>query len=178
MNNTIVLCAIPQEVEGLFYTEIFFSGVGKINAAATTEKIIQEHKPKLIINYGTAGSLDPSIKGLVKVTGFVDRDMDARPLGFDLGQTPFEDGVLIGKCGIVCGTGDTFATSTPEIGCDIVDMESFAIAKTCLKEGVTFKCFKYISDSTDENSANDWELNVRKGNELFKNLLIQNYGLS
>ena len=30
----------------------------------------------------------------------------------------------------------------------------------------------------DENSANDWELNVPKGNELFKNLLIQNYGIS
>ena len=94
--------------------------------------------------------------GLLEVTGFVDRDMDARPL-----FGTFEDGL---HCDINSR--------------NIVDMESFAIAKTCLKEGVTFKCFKYISDSTDENSANDWELNVRKGNELFKNLLIQNYGLS
>ena len=30
------------------------------------------------------------IKGLVKVTGFVDRDMDARSLNFKLGQTPMK----------------------------------------------------------------------------------------
>ena len=44
MINTIILCAIPQEVEGLHYTDIFFTGVGKINAAATTEHIIKECK--------------------------------------------------------------------------------------------------------------------------------------
>ena len=30
-----------------------------------------------------------------------------------------------------------FATSKPEIACDIVDMEAYAIAKTCLKEEVS-----------------------------------------
>ena len=65
--NTIVLCAIPEEVEGLHYTDVFFTGVGKINAASTTEQVIRDYKPKLIINYGTAGSLDPDIKGLIKV---------------------------------------------------------------------------------------------------------------
>ena len=125
MNNTIVLCAIPQEVEGLFYTEIFFSGVGKINAAATTEKIIQEHKPKLIINYGTAGSLDPSIKGLVKVTGFVDRDMDATPLNFKLGQTPMKKISV----GILNVEQEIRLLLPAQNYCDIVDMEAYAIAK-------------------------------------------------
>ena len=174
--NIAIVIALPQEAEGIKGYPVYLSGCGKVNATIATMTAIRDGAD-CIINYGTAGTVSEQ-SGLLEVTGFVDRDMDARPLGFDLGQTPFEDGVLIGKCGIVCGTGDTFAISTPEIGCDIVDMESFAIAKTCLKEGVTFKCFKYISDSTDENSANDWELNVRKGNELFKNLLIKNYGLS
>ena len=44
----------------------------------TTEQVIKDYKPKVIINYGTAGSPNPNITGLVKVTGFVDRDMDAR----------------------------------------------------------------------------------------------------
>tara|TARA_B100002019_G_scaffold8678_1_gene6885 strand:- start:118 stop:663 length:546 start_codon:yes stop_codon:yes gene_type:complete len=172
MNNTIVLCAIPQEVEGLFYTEIFFSGVGKINAAATTEKIIQEHKPKLIINYGTAGSLDPSIKGLVKVTGFVDRDMDATPLNFKLGQTPYEKDIMLGTPEVVCGTGDTFATAKPKIDCDIVDMEAYAIAKICKKHKVEFLCYKYISDSADESASSDWEQNVAKGCKQFKEQVL------
>ena len=119
MIDTIILCAIPEEVEGLHYTDVFFTGVGKINAAATTEQIIRDYKPKLVINYGTAGSLDLDLKGLVQVTGFVDRDMDARPLNFKLGQTPYEKDVMLGTPKVVCGTGDTFVTKKPEIDCDI-----------------------------------------------------------
>ena len=76
MIKVIVLCALPQEVDGLYNTEIFFTGVGKINAASTTEQIIKDYKPNLVINYGTAGAVNSNIKGLVQVTGFVDRDMD------------------------------------------------------------------------------------------------------
>ena len=126
----------------------------------------------LIINYGSAGATS-DVTGLVEVTGYVDRDMDAIALGCELGQTPFEEGVLIGKKGVVCGSGDNFATSKPKIQCDIVDMEAYAIAKTCFKEKINFKCFKYISDSADANSANDWEENVHKGNLLFAKLLYQ-----
>ena len=107
------------------------------------------------------------------MTGYVDRDMDARALQCELGQTPFEDGIIIGEQGIVCGSGDKFATSKPEIACDIVDMEAYAIAKTCHKEGVKFRSWKYISDAADENSANDWEENVHKGNSLFQKMLYR-----
>ena len=153
--NTIVLCAIPEEVEGLHYTDVFFTGVGKINAASTTEQVIRDYKPKLIINYGTAGSLDPDIKGLIKVTGFVDRDMDARPLNFELGQTPYEKDVMLGTPKVVCGTGDTFATKKPEIDCDVVDMEAFSYAKFCHSQKLSFICHKYISDSANNEAASD-----------------------
>jgi len=111
MEKLVVLCAIPEEVEGLYGTIVHFTGVGKINAAAETEKIINDSKPELIINYGTAGAVNKNISGLVEVTGFVDRDMDATPLNFKLGQTPYETDIMIGKPGIVCASGDTFATS-------------------------------------------------------------------
>tara|TARA_B100001094_G_scaffold60035_1_gene55526 strand:- start:11600 stop:12145 length:546 start_codon:yes stop_codon:yes gene_type:complete len=168
MNNVKILCALPQEVDGLYNTEVFFTGVGKVNAAATTEQIIKDYKPKLIINYGTAGTLKKEINGLVQVTGFVDRDMDATPQGFKLGQTPFEKDIMLGTPEVVCGTGDTFATSKPKIDCDIVDMEAYAIAKICKKHNVEFLCYKYISDSADDNASNEWEKNVAKGCKLFK----------
>ena len=174
MINTIILCAIPQEVEGLHYTDVFFTGVGKINAAATTEHIIKEYKPNLIINYGTAGSLNSDIKGLVKVTGFVDRDMDARPLNFKLGQTPYEKDIMLGTSEVVCGTGDTFATEKPKIDCDIVDMEAYAIAKICKKHKVDFLCYKYISDSADSNAADDLAKNVAKGCKQFREEILDN----
>ena len=85
---------------------------------------------KTIINYGTSGAVG-NLSGLIEPTGFVDRDMDVRPLGFELGQTPFEEGIRIGHKGIIVGSGDTFATSTPEIKCDLVDMEAYAIARVC-----------------------------------------------
>ena len=166
---TALIIALPEEAEGIEGHPIYLSGCGKINATIATMKAIHDGH-NLIINYGSAGTVG-DVSGLVEVTGYVDRDMDAIALGFKLGQTPFENGVMIGNKGIVCGSGDEFATSKPKIQCDIVDMEAYAIAKTCLKEKINFRCFKYISDSADENSANDWEENVHKGNLLFAELL-------
>ena len=99
--------------------------------------------------------------------------MDVRALGFKLGQTPFEGSVMIGRKGLVVGSGDSFAIEKPEIKCDIVDMEAYAIARVCKKYDVEFKCFKYISDNVDENSADDWKENVRKCNQLFQELLYE-----
>ena len=124
----------------------------------------------LIINYGSAGTVS-DVTGLVEVTGYVDRDMDVRPLGFRLGQTPFEEGIRIGRRGLVVGSGDSFAVGKPEIECDIVDMEAYAIARVCKKYDVDFKCFKYISDNADDNAASDWRENIKKGNELFQTML-------
>ena len=67
--------------------------------------------------------------------------------------------ILIGNPGVVCGTGDKFAISTPEIDCDIVDMEAYAIAKTCLKQEIDFRSFKYISDSADEKRGTREQIN-------------------
>ena len=178
MESIALIIALPQEAEGIEGYPIYLSGCGKVNATIAAMKAIRDGAD-YIINFGSAGAVN-SISGLVEVTGYVDRDMDARALKCQLGQTPFEDGIILGERGIVCGTGDKFATSTPEIECDIVDMESYAIAKTCIKEGIKFRSFKYISDDTDENSADDWEENIHKGNELFQKLLneIKIYGLS
>ena len=62
---------------------VFFTGVGKINAAHVATKVILEHKPDLVINYGTAGAINKTLRGkLVQVGRFIQRDMDCRPLGF------------------------------------------------------------------------------------------------
>ena len=169
--STALVIALPEESEGIQGYPIYLSGCGKVNATIATMRAIRDGH-NFIINFGSAGSVS-DVTGLVEVTGYVDRDMDARAINFEIGQTPFEDGIIIGEQGVVCGTGDKFATSKPEIACDIVDMESYAIAKTCLKEQVTFRSWKYISDSADENSATDWEENVHRGNSLFQEMLYR-----
>ena len=167
--NTKLIIALPEEAEGLKGYSVYISGCGKVNATISTMEAI-DAGAKRIINYGTAGAVG-NITGLVEVTGYVDRDMDVRPLGFRLGQTPFEEGIRIGRRGLVIGSGDSFAVDKPEIECDIVDMEAYAIARVCKKYDVDFKCFKYISDKADENAASDWKENVKRGNQLFQNLL-------
>ena len=96
----IILVALEDELtkEDLNGLQIEHMGVGKINAAITTTEAIEDaekHSPELIINYGTAGSLNKDISGLVEATNFYQRDMDASPLGIKVGETPFEDSFKI-----------------------------------------------------------------------------------
>ena len=168
----IILVAVKDELEkkDLPKFQVEYTGVGKVNAAYRTIEIINEFSPSLIINFGTAGALRKEINGLVEVTRFFQRDMDATPLGFELGQTPFEniDEISISKEGLSCGTGDTFVTERPKLVTDLVDMEAYAVAKVCAIKNVAFRCFKFVSDNANTDADQDWVKNVAKGKELFK----------
>ena len=122
-----------------------------------------------MINYGTAGSLNKKLKGLVEVTQFFQRDMDATPLGFKIGQTPFDEieEINFGSTGYSCGTGDSFVTQTPKLRTDLVDMEAYAIAKICYLKDIKFRCFKYVSDNANKGANDDWIKNVSMGRKLF-----------
>ena len=96
-SKMLILVAIEDELKrsDLPDHKIEYIGVGKVNAVFSTLNAIKKHSPKQIINFGTAGSLDAKIKGLVEVSTFFQRDMDASPLGFKVGQTPFEEDIEI-----------------------------------------------------------------------------------
>ena len=176
----LILVAVEEElsVKDLPEFQIYYTGVGKINASIKTLEIIRDYSPTQVINYGTAGSLNKKLKGLVEVTQFFQRDMDATPLGFKIGQTPFDEieEINFGSAGYSCGTGDSFVTQTPKLKTDLVDMEAYAIAKICYLKDIKFKCYKYISDNADEGANNDWIKNVSIGKKLFiermKNLVL------
>lgn len=167
----IILVAVKDELsqKDLPDFQIHYTGVGKINAAIKTLKIIKDYSPSLIINYGTAGTLNKELRGLVEATRFFQRDMDATPLGFKIGETPFDNigEINFSSGGYSCGTGDSFVTQAPELKTDLVDMEAYAIAKICYIEDIKFKCFKYISDNADSGANDAWVENVSLGKKLF-----------
>ena len=167
----LILVALKDELDAneIGDFKVYYSGVGKVNAAIKTLQVIQKHSPDLIINFGTAGSLNPRLSGLLEVGSFYQRDMNASPLGFEVGQTPFEEDIEItfGREGVTCGTGDKFVTSTPTLKTDIVDMEAFAIAKVCKLKNIDFRCFKFISDNANSEAKDDWVDNVSLGAKLF-----------
>ena len=170
-NRTLILVAFEEELceKDLPNFNIHYTGVGKINASFKTSEIIIQYSPTHIINYGTAGSLNEELTGLVEVTRFFQRDMDATSLGFNIGQTPFDDiaEIDLGSHGFSCGTGDSFVTQIPKLKTDLVDMEAYAIAKICYMKHVKFRCFKYISDNADVDANDDWIKNVSAGKQLF-----------
>ena len=170
-NKTIILVALPAELpaDRLIGWDIAYVGVGKVNAAINGAKALQKCEVDTVINYGTAGAVRPGISGLCEVTSFFQRDMDARPLGFPLGETPFEAGTEIdlGRPGYTIGTGDSFAERTPELVTDLVDMEAYSLAKLAASFGKHFFCFKFVSDQADKNAAADWDMSVGIGADLF-----------
>ena len=169
--DKLFLAAIKEETIGLEYFN--HVGVGKVNATYNTLKLINIHKPKIIINYGTAGAINNKLKGVVECTKFYQRDMDVRGLDFELGETPFDKikEIITSKDGYSCGTGDSFVNKKIDMEVDVVDMEAYAIAKVCMLENIKFKCFKYISDNADQNAGNDWNANLILGAKAFAELI-------
>ena len=172
-----ILVALPEELSGVEFdpseARIVYTGVGKINATMSTVVSCAAHDCDEIINYGTAGALNNEFIGKLNKIGIVrQRDMDARPLS-NLGITPFEQSMFNGdievsKAKTVLSSGDNFVTSTPELSSDLVDMEGYAIAKIAKRFGKPVTIVKYGSDFADSDAGDDWQENVAKGAQLFK----------
>ena len=173
--EVLLIIALKEELPRNLLPEfnIEYCGVGKINATYKALEIISKYEPKLIINFGTAGSLRKNLFGLHEVSHFFQRDMDARALGFKIGVTPFEERSVIdfGRTGLSCSSGDNFVSSPPELKTDLVDMEAYAIAKVCVLKNVQFMCFKYVSDNADESASKNWKANASLGATAFKDMV-------
>ena len=165
MYDTIILIALPEEAPDLAHMmNLFYTGVGKVNAAIVASEVIAKYRPRRIINFGTAGGITVE-PGFYQCTRFVQRDMTCEALGCVPGQTPFETRVHIGNStGLTCSTGDNFVMNPElEVPADVVDMEAYAIAKACAKYHVEFECWKYISDQANHDAHNDWKQQVAQG---------------
>lgn len=181
LNSPLVVFALAEEAGGCFDDlgdRLLYTGVGKINAAYALARRLQQSAPALVLSFGTAGSPRFATHSLVECSRFVQRDMDARPLGFALGETPLDphpailtvprrfDGLDEG----CCGTGDSFVQGHDIGACDVVDMEAYALAKICRLEGIAFTAVKYITDGGDDAADRDWATNLPRAAAAFRGL--------
>ncbi len=181
----IIVAALDMETPDLEqFAPVIHTGVGKLNAAISLYEAILFHKPDLVINYGTAGTVSGKT-GLLKVETFIQRDMDVRGLGVPRGVTPFAmEEKLPNAKGIVLASGDSFVTDSElqleglDIEIDLIDMEGYALHKVCAHHSTHFECYKYVTDSTDDDASDDWVENVAKGASLFIEILENKYGTS
>jgi adenosylhomocysteine nucleosidase len=169
--HTLILIAIPEEVpvELQHRPDVFFTGVGKVNAAMVAAELIERYQPVRIINFGTAGGITLST-GLHQCTRFVQRDMTCEALDCVPGQTPFETDIAVefDRAGYTCSTGDNFVMDPVlTIPADLVDMEAYAIAKCCQRKGIEFVCWKYVSDQANSDAHRDWQVSVAQGEQHY-----------
>ena len=175
-DGILVLTALDSELDVARAPQGFrvvFTGVGKINTTMAVLAAIAADRPKLIVNYGTAGKLNTALNGLVEISDVIQRDMNAEPLA-PRGRTPYApdlDRLSSGRYGVICGTGDSFVTSAdPWLVAnkvDVVDMELFATAQVCLRHRIPWRAFKFITDDANDNAHEHWTANVANGQDLF-----------
>ncbi len=170
---------LPKELipEGV---EVYYTGVGKINAAIKATEILSPayqvyNTNTIVLNYGSAGSKSVETHSLVECKVFYQEDMDGRPFApqkttpFDTEMYPQigEEPVYFGSGGFVCHTQDKFEQN-PKNG--VYDMEAYALAKVCKIYGYDFTAFKFISD---DGNPDDWEENHHLGVEKFLKKLAE-----
>ena len=140
------------------------TGVGPIEAAIATSLALQHfHQqnamPDLAVSLGSAGSRICQLGEVYQVASVSWRDMDASRLGFVKGVTPFANHPVdlplhtplklptarLSSGANIVG-GDEYAL----IDADMVDMETFAVARCCDRFGVPLIGLRGISDGPGE----------------------------
>lgn len=181
--DPLVVMALEQEAGDVFERAgiaVLYTGVGKVNAAYHLAIQLAAYARAgsplpFVVNFGTAGSPKFPTHSMVACRSFVQRDMDASPLGFEVGQTPFDPVPLVLAFPAlelalpegVCGSGDSFATTCVTTSCSVFDMEAYALAKVCWFQGAQFAAIKYITDGADPAAAESWQANLKSAPDRF-----------
>ncbi|MDX8533171.1 5'-methylthioadenosine/S-adenosylhomocysteine nucleosidase [Mesorhizobium sp. VK25A] len=123
--------------------------------------------PDLVVSLGSAGSRKLEQAEIYQAVSVGYRDMDASPLGFEKGATPFLDlpvtvplpFVIPGIKTASLSTGGAIISGAAydAIDADMVDMETFACLRACQLFGVPLIGLRGISDgAADLRHVNDW----------------------
>lgn len=148
------------------------TGVGPVEAAVVMSSSLARMEaagslPDLVVSLGSAGSRILEQTGIYQASSVSYRDMDASPLGFPKGETPFLDlprvvemsPTVPGLAQASLSTGANIVTGTvyDAIDADMVDMETFAVLRACQRFAVPMIGLRGISDGAAElRHVDDW----------------------
>ncbi len=170
---------------GAHEVNLCISGVGKANAAATTQLNISELHCDAIFNIGLAGNCSNlSLGGAVVASKLVYHDFNmewaAENAPFTEYFTPDKalsdnartalDKLSIEHIDGTVASGDQFigdsavkADIVARTDCSCVEMEGAAIAHTAQKNGVPYAIVKVISDNADEGGSDGFHETISLG---------------
>lgn len=136
---------------------VFNCGVGPVESGVAVAAALAVTPVDLVVSLGSAGSNRLEHCGLYQISEVAYRDMDASPFGFPAGITPFAD---LPRClplplrlsdlpeaTISTGGGVAAGSAAYEaIAEDMVDMETWAILRACMRFGRPLIGLRGISD--------------------------------
>ncbi|MBP2463167.1 MULTISPECIES: 5'-methylthioadenosine/S-adenosylhomocysteine nucleosidase [unclassified Rhizobium] len=141
------------------------TGVGPVEAAIVLARALtlleaESRLPDLVVSLGSAGSRSLEQTEVYQVSSVAYRDMDASPLGFEKGRTPFLDHPAIvpmplripGIAEASLSTGGNIVSGAAYdlVAADMVDMETFAVLRCCQLFGLPLIGLRGISDGKAE----------------------------
>lgn len=147
-------------------------GVGPVEAAVVVTQTLAElnisgELPDIVVSLGSAGSRDLQQTAIYQAKSVSYRDMDASALGFEKGTTPLldlpkelvmpllMDGVSQAR--LSTGANVVSGNAYNDIDADMVDMETFAILRSCHRFDLPLIALRGISDGKDElDKLEDW----------------------
>ncbi|CCV11885.1 5'-methylthioadenosine/S-adenosylhomocysteine nucleosidase [Mesorhizobium sp. STM 4661] len=149
------------------------TGVGPVEAAVRLSAELSWLKsektlPDLVVSLGSAGSRRLEQTEIHQAVSVAYRDIDASPLGFEKGATPFLDLPVtvplpfripgIREATLSTGGAIISGGAYDAIGEDMVDMETFACLRACQLFGVPLVGLRGISDgAADLRHVGDWK---------------------
>ncbi|AZO69343.1 MAG: 5'-methylthioadenosine/S-adenosylhomocysteine nucleosidase [Mesorhizobium sp.] len=124
--------------------------------------------PDLVVSLGSAGSRTLEQTEIYQAVSVAYRDIDASPLGFEKGATPFLDLPVtvplpfripdIREATLSTGAAIISGSAYDAIAQDMVDMETFACLRACQLFGVPLVGLRGISDgAADLRHVGDWK---------------------
>ncbi|WP_192359615.1 5'-methylthioadenosine/S-adenosylhomocysteine nucleosidase [Mesorhizobium mediterraneum] len=124
--------------------------------------------PDLVVSLGSAGSRTLEQTEIYQAVSVAYRDIDASPLGFEKGATPFLDLPVtvplpfripdIREATLSTGAAIISGSAYDAIVEDMVDMETFACLRACQLFGVPLVGLRGISDgAADLRHVGDWK---------------------
>lgn len=148
------------------------TGVGPVEGAVVTTHHLAELSaagalPDVVISIGSAGSARLRKTDIYQVTHVSYRDMDASPLGFPKGITPFLDMPAalplpvrlpgVPEATLSTGANIVSGAAYDSIDADMVDMETFAVLRACHRFDLPLIALRGVSDGDAELSdVTDW----------------------
>ena len=148
------------------------TGVGPVEAAVVLTRTLAELAaeralPDLVVSLGSAGGARLEQTEVYQAVSVGYRDMDASPLGFEKGATPFLDlpAVVplplripgVPEARLSTGANIVSGAAYDAIDADMVEMETFAVLRACQSFGVPLIALRGISDGKAElKHVSDW----------------------